>query len=113
MDQIKEPEIRNLIITFQQRVEGIALWVEDKDDCPFSVIHAAVDASKALKVCERRSLLVRQLSLAPFLFYRFANGPRLWNIVEEDFRVFGATEAWMEDSPYPRSGDVKRWMEAL
>jgi len=100
MSQIEKPSIQNMIDTFRQRTEGLDRWIEDTQD---------EDTNTPVY----RDVLIQRLSVAPLLFYRFSNGKRLWNIIEEDFRSFGATEVWQEDNPYPKPGDMRRWLKTL
>jgi len=114
MSQIEKPSTQNMINTFRQRTEGLDRWIEDTQDCPCLLIAASRhDGNEDTNTSTPRDVLIHQLSVAPFLFYRFSNGARLWNVIEEDFRAFGATEVWQEDNPYPKPGDMSRWMQSL
>ena len=115
MDELcTDKKLFNLVHTFIQRTDGIGMWIEQPDGQPLAYIkRVSEDAIGQSKVDERRSFLMCRLSRAPFLFYRFRNETGIWNIIEEDFVLFGAIEVWQEDSPYPKVGEVRQWLETL
>jgi len=92
---------------------GVEAWIENEEEHPEAWMRSA--AAEANKQGGHMSF-IQQISVAPFLFYRFSDGSRLWDVTKESFNAFagsGAVEVWQEDSPYPKPGVVRKWLKSL
>lgn len=105
--------VEKVVLKLRANACGVEAWIECEDEHPESWMQLA--AAQAVRH-GGRATFIRQLSVAPFLFYRFSNGRRLWDVTRESFEMFarsGDIEVWQEESPYPRPGVVRKWLESL
>jgi len=97
----------------RMNTSGVEAWIENEEEHPEACMRSA--AAEANKHGGRTSF-IQQISISPFLFYRFSNGSRLWDVTKESFNAFaasGAVEVWQEDNPYPKPGVVRKWLKGL
>jgi hypothetical protein len=97
----------------RKNASGVEAWLECEEEHPEVWMRFA--AAMAHKQGGRTSF-IQQLSVSPFLFYRFSDGRRLWDVTRESFSAFAESatvEVWQEDSPYPKPGVVRKWVKSL
>jgi len=105
--------VEKAVEALRMNVSGVEAWIENEEEHPEAWMRSA--AAEANKHGGRTSF-VQQVSVAPFLFYRFSDGSRLWDVTRESFNVFagsGVVEVWQEDRPYPKPGVVRKWLKGL
>ncbi len=105
--------VEKAVVALRANASGVEAWIENEEEHPEACMRSA--GSEANKQGGSMSF-IQQLSVAPFLFYRFSDGSRLWDVTKESFNAFagsGAVEVWQEDSPYPKPGVVRKWLKGL
>jgi len=105
--------VEKAVEALRMSASGVEAWIENEEEHPDAWMRSA--AAEANKHGGHTSF-VQQVSVAPFLFYRFSNGSRLWDVTKERFNAFaasGAVEVWQEDNPYPKPGVVRKWLKGL
>jgi len=105
--------VEKAVEALRMNVSGVEAWIENEEEHPEAWMRSAAAEAKKHG---GRTFFVQQVSVAPFLFYRFSDGSRLWDVTKERFNAFagsGAVEVWQEDSPYPKPGVVGKWLKGL
>ncbi len=105
--------VEKAVAALRINASGVESWIENEEEQPEAWMRLV--ANQAVRL-GGRAAFIKQLSVAPFLFYRFSDGSRLWDVAKERFNAFaasGVVEVWQEDSPYPEPGVVRKWLKAL
>jgi len=89
--------VEKAVEALRANASGVEAWIESEEEHPEARMQLA--AAEAVRHGGRASF-IQQLSVAPFLFYRFSNGRRLWDVTRESFEMFA------------RSGDIEVWKRA-
>jgi len=109
----KKLGVEKAAAALRANASGVEAWIENEEEQPEAWMRsAAIEANKQ----GGHTSFIQQVSVAPFLFYRFSDGSRLWDVTKESFNAFagsGAVDVWQEDSPYPKPGVVRKWLKGL